>query len=179
MRQFDEEGYTIAVEDDMLFIEENDKIFLCATLTKDQKYILELGGTQDDCPHAKKQDKVNQEKNESTKFHEKEPKNDEEPIVNEDIQVEGSLGGDIEGHNNIISTTNEDAIKELDETKERLKEMEKDAIVLREVQGKIEKKMGIVQNPLKTVEMANKEEDVSRSGLLSSNDDGYTSEEVQ
>ncbi|KAK7302542.1 hypothetical protein RJT34_13434 [Clitoria ternatea] len=53
---------------------------------------------------------------------------------------------------------------ELDDMKKRLKEMEDEAVALREMQAKVEKEMGSVQDPATaSASQANKEEIDSRS----------------
>ncbi|CAA3017769.1 polyadenylate-binding 2 [Olea europaea subsp. europaea] len=56
-------------------------------------------------------------------------------------------GKDIDPHNVDVkmSTADDDAIKGLDEIKKRLKEMEEETTILREMQAKVEKEMGAVQ----------------------------------
>ncbi|KAF9609911.1 hypothetical protein IFM89_019004 [Coptis chinensis] len=55
-------------------------------------------------------------------------------------------------------------MQELDEMKKRLKEMEDEAAALREMQAKVEKEMGAVQDPANAAaNQANKEEIDSRS----------------
>lgn len=60
-----------------------------------------------------------------------------------------------------VDTTSE---TDLDEMKKRLKEMEDEAAALREMQAKVEKEMGSVQDPATaSASQANKEEVDSRS----------------
>ncbi|KAF9608355.1 hypothetical protein IFM89_009290 [Coptis chinensis] len=64
----------------------------------------------------------------------------------------------------IFIQQNKDGCKELDEMKKRLKEMEDEAAALREMQAKVEKEMGAVQDPANAAaNQANKEEIDSRS----------------
>ncbi|XP_010541248.1 PREDICTED: polyadenylate-binding protein 2-like isoform X2 [Tarenaya hassleriana] len=64
----------------------------------------------------------------------------------------------------VMSAADEDAVKELDEMKKRLKEMEEEAAALREMQAKVEKEMGAVQDPASmAANQASKEEVDSRS----------------
>ncbi|KAF9681862.1 hypothetical protein SADUNF_Sadunf05G0047000 [Salix dunnii] len=69
--------------------------------------------------------------------------------------------GDMDPHNafdDIVS------VKELDEMKKRLKEMEEEAAALREMQAKVEKEMGAVQDPATAAaNQANREEADCRS----------------
>ncbi|KAG0485169.1 hypothetical protein HPP92_009248 [Vanilla planifolia] len=74
----------------------------------------------------------------------------------------------------------DNAIKELDEMKKRLKEMEEEAAALREMQAKVEKEMGAVQDPANVdASQANKEEVDSRSVFVGNVDYACTPEEVQ
>ncbi|XP_075492293.1 polyadenylate-binding protein 2-like [Primulina tabacum] len=71
------------------------------------------------------------------------------------------------------------AAKELDEMKKRLKEMEEEAAALREMQAKVEKEMGTVQDPASDANQASKEEVDSRSVFVGNVDYACTPEEVQ
>ncbi|XP_019171636.1 PREDICTED: polyadenylate-binding protein 2-like isoform X2 [Ipomoea nil] len=69
---------------------------------------------------------------------------------------------------------------ELDEMKKRLKEMEDEAAALREMQAKVEKEMGAVQDPsADAANQANREEVDSRSVFVGNVDYACTPEEVQ
>ncbi|XP_055807315.1 polyadenylate-binding protein 2-like isoform X3 [Solanum dulcamara] len=69
---------------------------------------------------------------------------------------------------------------ELDDMKKRLKEMEDEAVALREMQAKVEKEMGSVQDPAAAAaNQANKEEVDSRSVFVGNVDYSCTPEEVQ
>ncbi|XP_031128000.1 polyadenylate-binding protein 2-like isoform X2 [Ipomoea triloba] len=69
---------------------------------------------------------------------------------------------------------------ELDEMKKRLKEMEDEAAALREMQAKVEKEMGAVQDPAAdAANQANREEVDSRSVFVGNVDYACTPEEVQ
>ncbi|KAI6701638.1 hypothetical protein NL676_015962 [Syzygium grande] len=69
---------------------------------------------------------------------------------------------------------------ELDDMKKRLKEMEDEAAALREMQAKVEREMGSVQDPANTAaSQANKEEIDSRSIFVGNVDYSCTPEEVQ
>ncbi|KAI5661377.1 hypothetical protein M9H77_20700 [Catharanthus roseus] len=69
---------------------------------------------------------------------------------------------------------------ELDDMKKRLKEMEDEAAALREMQAKVEKEMGAVQDPAAAAaSQANKEEVDSRSVFVGNVDYACTPEEVQ
>ncbi|XP_059297076.1 polyadenylate-binding protein 2-like isoform X2 [Lycium ferocissimum] len=69
---------------------------------------------------------------------------------------------------------------ELDDMKKRLKDMEDEAVALREMQAKVEKEMGSIQDPAAAAEnQANKEEVDSRSIFVGNVDYSCTPEEVQ
>nr|GMD37937.1 polyadenylate-binding protein 2 [Ipomoea batatas] len=71
-------------------------------------------------------------------------------VYGREIPIEGEVDGDMEPHDTDVdkSTADDDAVKELDEMEKRLKEMEEEAGgALREMQAKVEKEMGVVQNP--------------------------------
>ncbi|GLT64731.1 hypothetical protein SLA2020_372050 [Shorea laevis] len=69
---------------------------------------------------------------------------------------------------------------ELDDMKRRLKEMDDEAAALREMQAKVEKEMGPVQDPAAAAtSQANKEEIDSRSVFVGNVDYACTPEEVQ
>ncbi|KAL3515521.1 hypothetical protein ACH5RR_022423 [Cinchona calisaya] len=71
------------------------------------------------------------------------------------------------------------AVVEFDDMKKRLKEMEDEAAALREMQAKVEKEMGTVQDPSAAASQANKEEVDSRSVFVGNVDYSCTPEEVQ
>ncbi|XP_058215328.1 polyadenylate-binding protein 2-like [Rhododendron vialii] len=72
------------------------------------------------------------------------------------------------------------AVMELDDMKKRLKEMEDEAAALREMQAKVEKEMGSVQDPAAAAaSQANREEVDSRSVFVGNVDYSCTPEEVQ
>ncbi|KAL7199808.1 hypothetical protein ACSBR2_021998 [Camellia fascicularis] len=72
------------------------------------------------------------------------------------------------------------AVMELDNMKKRLKEMEDEAAALREMQAKVEKEMGAVQDPAAAAaSQANREEVDSRSVFVGNVDYSCTPEEVQ
>ncbi|KAH7446124.1 hypothetical protein KP509_01G040200 [Ceratopteris richardii] len=77
--------------------------------------------------------------------------------------------------------TGEDAAaKELEEMKRRLKEMEEEAAALRDMQAKVEKDMGVVQDPASiAAQQQSKEEADSRSVFVGNVDYSCTPEEVQ
>ncbi|KAK7412147.1 hypothetical protein VNO78_03596 [Psophocarpus tetragonolobus] len=73
-----------------------------------------------------------------------------------------------------------DTNEELDDMKKRLKEMEDEAAALREMQAKVEKEMGSVQDPATaSASQANREEIDSRSVFVGNVDYSCTPEEVQ
>ncbi|KAI4296390.1 hypothetical protein L6164_036353 [Bauhinia variegata] len=85
-------------------------------------------------------------------------------MENEDVDMQGE-------------ETNE---AELDDMKRRLKEMEDEAAALREMQSKVEKEMGSVQDPAAAAtSQANREEVDSRSIFVGNVDYSCTPEEVQ
>lgn len=74
----------------------------------------------------------------------------------------------------------EPAAKELLEMKKRLKEIEDEAAALRDMQAKVEKEMGAVQDPAASAaSQANKEEADARSIYVGNVDYACTPEEVQ
>lgn len=106
---------------------------------------------------------------------------EEHEVYGGDIPVEGDMDGDMEGHGPDVdmSAADDDAVKELDEMKKRLKEMEEEAAALREMQAKVEKEMGAVQDPASAADMASREEVDSRSVFVGNVDYACTPEEVQ
>ncbi|KAI5062056.1 hypothetical protein GOP47_0023157 [Adiantum capillus-veneris] len=98
--------------------------------------------------------------------------------VPEDI---GDMETDTEGVEKNEDVTNEDAAaKELEEMKRRLKEMEEEAAALRDMQAKVEKEMGVVQDPASVAaQQQNKEEADARSVFVGNVDYSCTPEEVQ
>lgn len=76
--------------------------------------------------------------------------------------------------------TDDAAANELEEMKRRLKEMEEEAAALRDMQAKVEKEMGTVQDPAGVAaSQASKEEADSRSVYVGNVDYSCTPEEVQ
>ncbi|KAK9011967.1 hypothetical protein V6N11_040038 [Hibiscus sabdariffa] len=89
---------------------------------------------------------------------------EEHEVYGGEIPDEGELEGELDPHNADVdmSAADEDAVKELDEMKKRLKEMEDEAAALREMQAKVEKEM--VQDPASAAaNQASREEADSRS----------------
>ncbi|CAJ1963451.1 unnamed protein product [Sphenostylis stenocarpa] len=73
-----------------------------------------------------------------------------------------------------------DTNEELDDMKKRLKEMEDEAAALREMQAKVEKEMGSVQDPATaSASQSNREEIDARSVFVGNVDYSCTPEEVQ
>ncbi|RYR17572.1 hypothetical protein Ahy_B03g062276 isoform F [Arachis hypogaea] len=71
---------------------------------------------------------------------------------------------EMEGDVDMSAPDDDPEVKELDEMKRRLKEMEEEATALREMQAKVEKEIGSVQDPATAAaSQANKEEADSRS----------------
>ncbi|GKV18667.1 hypothetical protein SLEP1_g29013 [Rubroshorea leprosula] len=90
---------------------------------------------------------------------------EEHEVYGGEIPDEGEMEGDMDANHDVdMSAADEDAVKELDEMKKRLKEMEEEAAALREMQAKVEKEMGSVQDPASaTANQASREEADSRS----------------
>ncbi|KAL3355381.1 hypothetical protein AABB24_019449 [Solanum stoloniferum] len=103
---------------------------------------------------------------------------EEHEVYGGEIPIEGDMephGADVD-----MATADDDAVKELDEMKKRLKEMEDEAAALREMQAKVEKEMGSVQDPASTAaSQENREEVDSRSIFVGNVDYACTPEEVQ
>ncbi|XP_072953799.1 polyadenylate-binding protein 2-like isoform X2 [Typha angustifolia] len=99
---------------------------------------------------------------------------EEHEVYGQEIPDEGDMEGDVD-----MARADEDAVKELDEMKKRLKEMEEEAAALREMQAKVEKDMGAVQDPAAAASQASKEEVDSRSVFVGNVDYACTPEEVQ
>ncbi|CAN4126725.1 unnamed protein product [Withania somnifera] len=103
---------------------------------------------------------------------------EEHEVYGGEIPIEGDMeppAADVE-----MFTPDDDAVKELDEMKKRLKEMEDEAAALREMQAKVEKEMGPVQDPASaSASQENREEVDSRSIFVGNVDYACTPEEVQ
>ncbi|KAM1529913.1 hypothetical protein TB2_018699 [Malus domestica] len=107
---------------------------------------------------------------------------EEHEVYGAEIPDEGELDGDMDAHHADVdmSTVDVAAVKELDEMKKRLKEMEEEAAALREMQAKVEKEMGAVQDPaIAAASQANREEVDARSVFVGNVDYACTPEEVQ
>ncbi|XP_061345596.1 polyadenylate-binding protein 2-like isoform X2 [Gastrolobium bilobum] len=84
--------------------------------------------------------------------------------------------GEMEGDVDMSAADDDAAVKELDEMKRRLKEMEEEAAALREMQAKVEKE---IDPAGAAASQANKEETDSRSVFVGNVDYACTPEEVQ
>eukprot|EP00268_Persea_americana_P038681 TRINITY_DN3830_c1_g2_i1.p1 TRINITY_DN3830_c1_g2~~TRINITY_DN3830_c1_g2_i1.p1 ORF type:complete len:107 (-),score=46.88 TRINITY_DN3830_c1_g2_i1:40-360(-) len=87
---------------------------------------------------------------------------EEHEVYGGEIPDEAEMDGEMDA----MSVADDDALKlqELSEMKKRLKEMEEEAAALREMQAKVEKEMGAVQDPASAAAtQANREEADSRS----------------
>ncbi|KAI4299108.1 hypothetical protein L6164_032599 [Bauhinia variegata] len=82
--------------------------------------------------------------------------------------------------NDDVDMQGEETNEELDDMKKRLKEMEDEAAALREMQAKVEKEMGSVQDPATaSSSQVNREEVDTRSIFVGNVDYSCTPEEVQ
>ncbi|KAI7738005.1 hypothetical protein M8C21_011345 [Ambrosia artemisiifolia] len=100
----------------------------------------------------------------------------------EEHEVYGGDIPDVEADVDMPTAPDDDsaAVKDLDEMKRRLKEMEEEAAALREMQAKVEKEMGAVQDPAAAAaSQASKEEVDTRSIFVGNVDYACTPEEVQ
>ncbi|XP_061356785.1 polyadenylate-binding protein 2-like [Gastrolobium bilobum] len=101
------------------------------------------------------------------------PKMEEEEhdVYGGEIPDVGVMEGDVD-----MSAVDDDAVvKELDEMKRRLKEMEEEAAALLEMQAKVEKEIGSVQDPSSAAaSQANKEETDSRSVFVGNGHSYYS-----
>ncbi|KAJ8648068.1 hypothetical protein MRB53_001091 [Persea americana] len=103
---------------------------------------------------------------------------EEHEVYGGEIPDEAEMDGEMDA----MSVADDDALKlqELSEMKKRLKEMEEEAAALREMQAKVEKEMGAVQDPASAAAtQANREEADSRSVFVGNVDYSCTPEEVQ
>ncbi|XP_009130468.1 polyadenylate-binding protein 2-like [Brassica rapa] len=71
--------------------------------------------------------------------------------------------GEMDGDMDMMTAADDDAAKELDEMKKRLKEIEDEAAALREMQAKVEKDMGPQDPATMAADQAGKEEVDARS----------------
>jgi len=107
---------------------------------------------------------------------------EEHEVYGGEIPDEGEMEGDIDmsAADDEAAVDDDAAVKELDEMKRRLKEMEEEAAALREMQAKVDKEIGSVQDPANSAaSQANKEEADSRSVFVGNVDYACTPEEVQ
>lgn len=110
---------------------------------------------------------------------------DEHEVYGGDIpeEMEGEMEADTEAHHPDVDMAKADedaASKDLEEMKKRLKEMEEEAAALRDMQAKVEKEMGALQDPTSAAAVqANKEDADSRSVFVGNVDYSCTPEEVQ
>ncbi|KAL6526431.1 Polyadenylate-binding protein 2 [Orobanche hederae] len=108
---------------------------------------------------------------------------EEHEVYGGEIPDEGEMEADADI--DMPAAEDDAAVKELDEMKKRLKQMEEEAAALREMQAKVEKEMGSVQglacsNPASAAAaQASKEEVDSRSVYVGNVDYACTPEEVQ
>ncbi|KAJ8752647.1 hypothetical protein K2173_005536 [Erythroxylum novogranatense] len=101
---------------------------------------------------------------------------EEHEVYGGEIPDEGEMDADVPEDEEQTDTNS----KELEEMKKRLKEIEEEAGALREMQAKVEKEMGAVQDPSSTsATQAEKEEVDSRSIYVGNVDYACTPEEVQ
>ncbi|XP_074583279.1 polyadenylate-binding protein 3-like [Curcuma longa] len=100
---------------------------------------------------------------------------DEHEVYGGEIPDEADMDADVD-----MSRSDEDASKELEEMKRRLKEMEEEATALRDMHAKVEKEMGSGQDPNgAATNQPNKEEADSRSIYVGNVEYACTPEEVQ
>ncbi|OUZ99613.1 RNA recognition motif domain [Macleaya cordata] len=105
---------------------------------------------------------------------------DEHEVYGGEIPVEGDMDADNADVEMARSEDDAAKLQELDEMKKRLKEMEDEAAALREMQAKVEKEMGAVQDPAgAAATQASREEADSRSVFVGNVDYSCTPEEVQ
>ncbi|XP_061336556.1 polyadenylate-binding protein 2-like isoform X2 [Gastrolobium bilobum] len=108
---------------------------------------------------------------------------EEHEVYGGEIPDVGEMEGDIDSHHDhpdVDMSAADDDDAELDEMKKRLKEMEEEAAALREMQAKVEKEMGAVQDPASAAaSQDNKEETDARSVFVGNVDYACTPEEVQ
>lgn len=100
----------------------------------------------------------------------------EHEVYGGEIPDEGEMDADVD----MTRAEDEDPnSKDLEDMKKRLKEIEEEAGALREMQAKVEKEMGAVQDPSASATQAEKEEVDSRSIYVGNVDYACTPEEVQ
>ncbi|KAL0828701.1 hypothetical protein Bca101_052379 [Brassica carinata] len=99
---------------------------------------------------------------------------EEHEVYGGEIPDVGEMDGDMD-----MTGADDDAAKELDEMKRRLKEIEDEAAALREMQAKVEKDMGPQDPATIASDQAGKEEVDARSVFVGNVDYACTPEEVQ
>ncbi|XP_071686272.1 polyadenylate-binding protein 1-like [Rutidosis leptorrhynchoides] len=105
----------------------------------------------------------------------------EHEVYGGDIPDESEMDADIEMSRNDTEVDENNNSKELEDMKKRLKEIEEEAGALREMQAKVEKEMGSVQDDSTgaAATLAEKEEADARSIYVGNVDYACTPEEVQ
>ncbi|KAL5724113.1 Polyadenylate-binding protein 1 [Ranunculus cassubicifolius] len=104
----------------------------------------------------------------------------EHEVYGGEIPDEGEMDADIEMSSRADDDEDPNSKENLEEMKKRLKEIEEEAGALREMQAKVEKEMGAVQDPSGVAAtQAEKEEVDSRSIYVGNVDYACTPEEVQ
>ncbi|XP_050886432.1 polyadenylate-binding protein 1 isoform X1 [Lathyrus oleraceus] len=98
-------------------------------------------------------------------------------IPDEEVEMEADMEAEQQGDEELPPNH---TTKELEDMKKRLKEIEEEASALREMQAKVEKEMGAVQDPAgSSASQAEKEEVDARSIYVGNVDYACTPEEVQ
>ncbi|KVI04510.1 hypothetical protein Ccrd_017170, partial [Cynara cardunculus var. scolymus] len=105
----------------------------------------------------------------------------EHEVYGGDIPDEGEMDADVEMSRNETEGDDNNNSKDLEDMKKRLKEIEEEAGALREMQAKVEKEMGSVQDDSSgaSATQAEKEEADARSIYVGNVDYACTPEEVQ
>ncbi|KAI3517529.1 hypothetical protein L1887_16744 [Cichorium endivia] len=105
----------------------------------------------------------------------------EHEVYGGDIPDEGEMDADVEMSRNETEGDENNSSKDLEDMKKRLKEIEEEAGALREMQAKVEKEMGSVQDDSSgaSATQAEKEEADARSIYVGNVDYACTPEEVQ
>ncbi|CAI9295818.1 unnamed protein product [Lactuca saligna] len=105
----------------------------------------------------------------------------EHEVYGGDIPDEGEMDADVEMSRNETEGDENNNSKDLEDMKKRLKEIEEEAGALREMQAKVEKEMGSVQDDSSgaSATQAEKEEADARSIYVGNVDYACTPEEVQ
>ncbi|KAJ9545736.1 hypothetical protein OSB04_025443 [Centaurea solstitialis] len=104
----------------------------------------------------------------------------EHEVYGGEIPDEGEMDTDFEMSRDEAEDVENNSSKDLEDMKKRLKEIEEEAGALREMQAKVEKEMGSVQeDPSNAATLAEKEEADARSIYVGNVDYACTPEEVQ